>query len=141
MWMAYSAQYWPKVVDLESGVQRIQTELRDLCFEVEHEAVYNLSAAYDPEQVQLLKHLADSYSEADDVCNLYLQGEISLECWFYEFVKLNLERFFSRIKNFVPEELRHRFYSDDSSEEESEEEDSQKENHVGNDAKYALFVL
>lgn len=96
---------------------------------------------YVPEQVRLLKHLTDSYSEADDVCNLYLQGEISLECWFYEFVKLNLERFFSRIKNFVPEELRHRFYSDDSSEEESEEEDSQKENHVGNDAKYALFVL
>lgn len=122
--MFYSAEHWPVAVDLKSSIQRVQSELTDLRFAADHDSVYDLSVVFDEEQTKSLKQLAETYEEAVEVCDLYLREEISLECLFYEFIKLDLKLFLLPVQKFLPEELKQQFYSE---EEESSEEQVSEE--------------
>lgn len=109
MWMCYAAESWPTPVDLESTIQRVSCELSACSFDADHESVYNLNYCFDEEEVQRLQELSEKYSEGAEVCDLYLSGEISLECLYYEFLKLNLKSYLYCLKRFAPEELHNRF--------------------------------
>lgn len=124
MWMFYSAQYWPEVTDLESGVKRLHCELTDYRFEADHEIVYNFDVALDETELQNMKQLVEEYSDGLEVCDLYLRKEISLECLLYEFKKLNLRRFLQSLKKFVPAELQDHFTGEGYGENSSEEEEA-----------------
>lgn len=107
--MMYEEPYWPKVVDLRSGISRLVSELSALSFEADHETVYNLSVAYDEELMKHLKQQVAIYEEGADVCSLYLQADISLECLCYEFVRLGLENFLHSLKPFLSEDFQNKY--------------------------------
>lgn len=109
MWMFYAEQSWSKAVDLKSSVERLYSELCALKFEADHETVYNFRVFTDSEEVRHLRQLAENYSEASEVCSLYLDNEISLECVYYEFSKLDLLHMLHSLKHFTPEELHNKF--------------------------------
>uniref|UniRef100_A0A1Y1NGI1 Uncharacterized protein n=1 Tax=Photinus pyralis TaxID=7054 RepID=A0A1Y1NGI1_PHOPY len=69
MWFAYSQQSWPVAYDGYSAVQRLHREMRDLCFDAEHEQVYGLGRWYSDEY---LHNLADKYTSGESLCQEYL---------------------------------------------------------------------
>lgn len=123
MWMFYSAEHWPAAVDLKSSIERVKSELSDLRFAADHDSIYAVNIHFQEEQTNHLKELAEIYEEAVEVCDLYLQDEISLECVFYEFGKLDLKHFLSPVHKFVSEEFKQRFCSEESFEKQDSEDD------------------
>lgn len=107
--MVYEEPYWPKVLDLRSGISRLACELSAHSFEADHETVYNLSVVYDEELMQHLKQQVEIYEDGADVCSLYLQEDISLECLCYEFIRLGLENFLHSLKPFLSEDFQNKY--------------------------------
>lgn len=107
--MAYSEQYYPKAVDLKTAVSRLCSTFVDLEFDAVHALNYDYRVFLDEQELQRVKDLADNYGEATEVCRLYLDEDISLECLLYEFLKLNLQSFIRDLAEFLPQNLKDRF--------------------------------
>ena len=109
MWMAYSEQHYPKAVDLASAISRLSCTFRDLEFDAEHALNYDHRVFLVEEEMQRVRELAEDYGEANEVCRLYLDDAISLECVLYELSKLNFQTFINGLADFLPANLRKRF--------------------------------
>lgn len=109
MWMCYAAEFWEKVEDLPSGIRRMESQFRALAFDACHAQNYDLSVCWDPEAVEDLKDLENKYLEGIEICDLYLNFEISLECFLYELVKLEFQGFIQPLREFLPTDLKDRF--------------------------------
>ena len=109
MWMAYSEQYYPKATDIKSAVSRLRCTFGDLEFDAVHALNYDASVFLIEEELQRVQDLAENYSEASEVCRLYLDDDISLECLLYEFLKLNFQSFINDLAEFLPQNLKDRF--------------------------------
>lgn len=120
MWMFYSAESWPIAEDLNSAVERLRSKFHDLSFEACHAQNYDLDYCFDEEAVAWLKDLEARYDEAHEVCDLFLSGEISLECLLFEFLKLDFQQFINELEEFLPDDLKNKFVQIDEEEEEEE---------------------
>lgn len=109
MWMAYSEQHYPKAVDLASAISRLSCTFRDLEFDAEHALNYDYRVFLVEEEMQRVRELAEDYGEANEVCSLYLDDTISLECLLYELSKLKFQSFINGLADFLPANLRERF--------------------------------
>lgn len=109
MWMAYSQESYPKAVDLKSAVSRLCCTFVDLEFDAIHALNYDYRVFLDEEEVQRVQDLEERYSEATEVCRLYLADDISLECLLYELKKLNLQSFINNLAEFLPQNFKDRF--------------------------------
>lgn len=124
MWMCYSAESWPLAEDLTSAIERLKSKFYDLAFDACHAQNYDLDFCFDPEAVLWLKDLEARYEEAQEVCGLFLEGEISLECLLYEFLRLDFQHFINEVEKFLPEDLKNRFVEKDEEENEDSESSS-----------------
>lgn len=109
MWMAYSEQYYPKATDIKSAVSRLSCTFSDLEFDAIHALNYDYRVFLDEEELQRVQDLSEKYDEAKEVCGLYLDDDISLECLLYEFKKLNFQSFINSLAEFLPQNLKERF--------------------------------
>lgn len=121
MWFAYSQANWPRAIDLRSAIERLSAEFRDLSFDADHESVYNVNYCYDEDEVLRLRGLAEKYGEAEQVCDLYLESEITLEDLLDKLQKLDFHRFIKQVHTFLPANLKGRFASSSSVPEEAAE--------------------
>lgn len=124
MWMAYSEQYYPKAVDLTSAISRLHCTFRDLEFDAEHALNYDHRVFLDEEELQRVQDLAANYDEASEVCSLYLDDSISIECLMYELSKLNFQSYINGLADFLPANLKERFViaHDDGDDDEDEDD-------------------
>lgn len=107
--MAYSEQHYPKAVDLKSAISRLCCTFGDLEFDAIHALNYDYRVFLDEEELRRVQDLAENYSEATEVCRLYLAGDISLECLLYELLKLNFQSFINDLAEYLPKDLKVRF--------------------------------
>src|SRR3978361_2004288 len=110
MWMAYSEQYYPKAVDLTSAISRLRCTFGDLAFDAEHALFYDFRVFLVEEELQRVRDLTENYSEAREVCRLYLDDTISIECLMYELLKLNFQSFINELADFLPANLKKAFF-------------------------------
>lgn len=108
MWRAYAEQFWPQSDDLKSSIQRLRCDFEALSFEYSHDYNYKYFDL-SPDELISYKEFEKIYDEAEEVCLLYLQDEISLECLCYELTKLGLQSKINTLKNFLPTHLREKF--------------------------------
>lgn len=113
MWACYTSTFWETAEDLQSAIRRIQSQFRALAFEACHSTNYDLTVCWDPEEVNHLNDLEARYEEGADVCQLYFDSEISLECLLYELLKLDFQRFIQDLREFLPADLKERFTTEE----------------------------
>lgn len=103
MWMAYSAQSWPRAVDVDTAVQRLVSQFEDYAFEADHDAVYDLAA-----DERWCHQLAEKYRNGRDSCEEFLQKKITYEQWKAKLISYGLEEFVKEVeqlKNQVHEKV------------------------------------
>lgn len=119
-------QHRPAADELESSVRKVREELLNLSYAADHDSIYDWSAVFYEQVARELKQWANTYKEAVEVCDLYLRREISLECLFYEFIKLELEGFLSTVQKYLSEELKQKFYKEEKSDDDDEDDEDSK---------------
>ena len=134
MWMAYSEQHYPKAVDLTSAISRLCCTFGDLTFDADHALNYDYSVFLVEEELQRVRDLAEDYSEAREVCRLYLDDIISLECLLYELSKLNFQSFINGLADLLPGNLKERFVivHDDCDSDDADDEEQQPSSSLQN---------
>lgn len=107
--MQYSAQFWTNPENLTTAIQRLIDESNDLAFDVSHALNYDLNICWNEAEREKLEALEQRYYEAIEVCHLFLNLEISLECLLYELLRLEFQSFIQSLKDFLPDDLKSRF--------------------------------
>lgn len=100
MWMAYCTDI--EIVDLESGVKHLRQQFNRWEFDAEHESVYGMGQFYSEEECL---EIAENYAKGQEICTLFLDGIISIECFVEDIMELDLSDFLYRLKNYLPAHL------------------------------------
>lgn len=93
MWMAYSEQTWPKAVDLQSAIQRLERELDALALDAALHGNRNPS----PE----ISALEEKYLGALGKCQDYLNKRASVSELIVYLNSVDLEHYASCIETFL----------------------------------------
>ena len=99
---------------LTSAIYRMRCSFRDLQVDCIHALNYDPRVFLVEHEVQCVEEWLKKYSEAIEVCHLYLNTDISLECLLYELLKLDLQSYINQLDHFLPQDLRDRFVRDSS---------------------------
>lgn len=107
-----------EIVDLESGVKHLRQQFNRLEFDAEHESIYGMGQFYSEEECL---EIAENYVKGQEICTLFLDGHITIECFVEDLMELDLHPFLYRLKKHLPAHL---IQTLDFSESESETENN-----------------
>lgn len=96
MWMSYVK--YPEVLDLKSGIKKLQQLFGDIAFDADHEALCGMEKFYSKEYCY---KRAAKYREAEELCNKFLQDK-NLRTLILGLKKLKLLMHLKEVKIYLP---------------------------------------
>lgn len=93
MWMHYAGENWTKAIDLHTAIERMGEELSCLSFDRLHAMNYDMNYCFFEEKVIELQKDCDKFENGSELCSKYRAGDINLEQFCEEIVKLELKSF------------------------------------------------
>lgn len=98
----------PKAADLKAGIECLSYEFSDLALACGRRINYFCQELESEESIRY-QELESKYNEAEEVCSLFTEDDISLECLCYELQKLDLLDHLRPLQEYFPEALRSKF--------------------------------
>lgn len=98
MWMAYAQQHWPKAVNIQTAVERLQCEFEARGWDV----MLNINRLGGTiEELQQLRELEDKYFGVVHKCEQFLQKSIDIQILKQYLKDVELSHCISDIEKFV----------------------------------------
>lgn len=88
-------------INLNSEIEILSKEFKNLQFDADHEIVYGIGKIYS--YLELLE-LSHKYGKAFEACNLYLQNS-DMESFLETIKELELEHFLEEVKEIIPVDI------------------------------------
>lgn len=117
--MLYSAENWTEATNLKTAVERLQSYLSALSWDILHAMNYDLSICYDENELERCKQEQKRYNAGDELCEKFMEGALEISDFCEEMLKCDLKRFLCNLTPFLPNDIieKYQIYDDESEEE------------------------